>query len=150
MAGMAQIYGSTLLAIVVFAIACGGGTSEPAPEPTATPPPPSAVDDAAYVVIMCAGLDAFSDSTETATTAEELAAVLQEFIDELQAVSPPADVAKFHEAFTNYLIDSLDDPTRPLVTAPPLPDKDVRDRLAQVEHDAPECEKAIFFEREDQ
>jgi hypothetical protein len=130
----------------VLLIACGGGGGGDDTAPAAAPPTPSAVDDAAYLAIMCAGLDAFSDAIDTATNVDAIAAVIEDFIAELQAVSPPADIAEFHEAFTNYLIEALDDPTSPLIVPPPLPDDDVRERLADLEDDVAACKSPTFFQ----
>ncbi len=130
-----------LLLLAFLPVACGGGAEDdPTPVPT-----PSDVDDEAYLAIICEGLDAFSDAVDTSTTVEQLAASIQTFIDELQAVAPPADVAEFHTAFTNYLIQSLDDPTRPLVAPPPLPSDDIRERLADKERNVTACKNPTFF-----
>lgn len=142
---MTKLVLGAFLLLSLAAVACGGGGGGDA-DPTAAPATPSPVDDKAYLAVICAGLDNFSDAIETATAVEEIAVVIQEFIDELRAVAPPADVAEFHEAFTNYLIDSLDDPTRPLVTQPPLPDEEVRERFADLEDDVPACKKPTFFQ----
>ena len=84
-------------------------------------PPPSAVDDEAYLAVMCANLDRFSDAVQVETEESGIAAVIQDFIDALEAVEPPADLQGFHDAFLEYLEDALDDPTSPLVLAPPSP-----------------------------
>ena len=108
-------------------------------------PPPSAVDDEAYLAVMCANLDRFSDAVQVETEESGIAAVIQDFIDALEAVDPPADLQGFHDAFLEYLEDALDDPTSPLVLAPPLPDDEARERLAGKERSVAECLEPTFF-----
>ncbi|MCY4393394.1 MAG: hypothetical protein OXE43_15325 [Chloroflexi bacterium] len=108
-------------------------------------PPPSAVDDEGYLAVMCANLDRFSDAILVETEEAGIAAVIEDFIDELEAVAPPADLRDFHEAFIEYLEDAVDDPTSPLVLPPPLPDDDVRERLAGKERSVEECREPTFF-----
>ncbi len=108
-------------------------------------PPPSAVDDEAYLAVMCANLDRFSDAVQVEKKEAGIAAVIQDFIDALEAVEPPADLQDFHDAFLEYLEDALDDPTSPLVLAPPLPDDEARERLAGKERSVAECREPTFF-----
>ena len=108
-------------------------------------PPPSAVADEAYLAVMCANLDRFSDAVQVETEESGIAAVIQDFIDALEAVDPPADLQDFHDAFLEYLEDALDDPTSPLVLAPPLPDDEARERLAGKERSVAECREPTFF-----
>ena len=108
-------------------------------------PPPSAVDDEAYLAVMCANLDRFSDAVQVEKKEAGIAAVIQDFIDALEAVDPPADLQDFHDAFLEYLEDALDDPTSPLVLAPPLPDDEARERLAGKERSVAECREPTFF-----
>lgn len=108
-------------------------------------PPPAAVGDRGYLAVMCAGLDRFSDAIMAETEEAGIAAVIEDFIGELRAVAPPADLRAFHDAFIAYLEDAVDDPTSPLVLEPPLPDDDVRERLAEQERSVPECREPTFF-----
>ena len=108
-------------------------------------PPPSAVDDEGYLAVMCANLDRFSDAILVETEEAGIAAVIEGFIDELEAVEPPADLRDFHQAFIEYLEEAVDDPTSPLVLPPPLPDDDVRERLAGKERSVDECREPTFF-----
>ena len=117
----------------LFVLACDDG------------PPPSAVDDEGYLAVMCANLDRFSDAILVETEEAGIAAVIEDFIDELEAVEPPADLRDFHEAFIEYLEEAVDDPTSPLVLPPPLPDDDVRERLAAKERSVEECREPTFF-----
>ena len=108
-------------------------------------PPRSAVDDEGYLAVMCANLDRFSDAILVETEEAGIAAVIEDFIEELEAVEPPADLRDFHEAFIEYLEEAVDDPTSPLVLPPPLPDDDVRERLAAKERSVDECREPTFF-----
>ncbi|MDE2933915.1 MAG: hypothetical protein F4X03_03030 [Dehalococcoidia bacterium] len=117
----------------LFALACDDG------------PPPDPVADEEYLAVMCVNLDRFSDAVMEATAEAEIAEVIEGFIEELEAVEPPADLRDFHEAFIEYLEEAVDDPTSPLVLAPPLPDDDVRERLADKERSVEECREPTFF-----
>ncbi|MDE2669883.1 MAG: hypothetical protein OXI51_09555 [Chloroflexota bacterium] len=108
-------------------------------------PPPDTVADEEYLAVMCVNLDRFSDAVMEATAEAEIAEVIEDFIKELEAVEPPADLRDFHEAFIEYLEEAVDDPTSPLVLAPPLPDDDVRERLADKERSVEECREPTFF-----
>lgn len=117
----------------VLALACDDG------------PPPDPVADEEYLAVMCVNLDRFSDAVIEATAEAEIAEVIEDFIEELEAVEPPADLREFHAAFIEYLEEAVDDPTSPLVLAPPLPDDDVRERLADKERSVEECREPTFF-----
>lgn len=108
-------------------------------------PPPDPVADEEYLAVMCVNLDRFSDAVMEATAEAEIAEVIEDFIEALEAVEPPADLREFHEAFIDYLREAVDDPTSPLVLAPPLPDDDVRERLADKERSVEECREPTFF-----
>ncbi len=108
-------------------------------------PPPDPVADEEYLALMCANLDRFSDAVLEATEEAAIAAVIEDFIEALEAVEPPADLRDFHAAFIEYLEEAVDDPTSPLVLAPPLPDEDVRERLADKERSVEECREPTFF-----
>ncbi len=106
---------------------------------------PASVDDDAYLAIMCANLDRFSDAIHVETEEARIAAVIETFIEELEAVAPPADLGDFHAAFTDYLREALDDPTSPLVLPPPLPHEEARERLAARERSVEACREPTFF-----
>ena len=108
-------------------------------------PPPDPVADEEYLAVMCVNLDRFSDAVMEATAEADIAEVIEDFIEALEAVEPPADLRDFHEAFIEYLEEAVDDPTSPLVLAPPLPDDDVRERLADKERSVEECREPTFF-----
>ncbi len=120
--------------LALLAIACGDDG-----------PPPSPVSDEGYLAVMCANLDRFSDAILTETEEAGIAAVIEDFIEELKAVQPPEDLREFHGAFIDYLEEAVDDPTSPLVLAPPLPEDDVRERLAGKERSVEECREPTFF-----
>ena len=138
------------LTIGLAIAACGGGDDDdgdasptvPAGDPTALP---REVDDEAYLAVLCSGLESFSNAINTEPTEEGISRVIVAFIEDLEAVEPPEDVRPFHLAFIGYLQEAVDDPTRPLTTEPPLPDEDVRDRLAEKERRVDECRDATFF-----
>ena len=117
--------------LALLAAACGG---DPAP-----------VEDDAYLAIICANLDAFSDAIHVETEEARIAAVIEEFIGELEGVAPPADLRGFHDAFIDYLREALDDPTSLLVLAPPLPSEEARERLAARERFVEACREPTFF-----
>ena len=132
---MARSLPALLLAALLglLALACD---DEPSPDPVA---------DEEYLAVMCANLDRFSDAVMEATEEAGIAGVIEAFIEELEAVEPPADLRDFHGAFIEYLEEAVDDPTSPLVLAPPLPDDDVRERLADKERSVEECREPTFF-----
>ena len=140
-----------VLALSFLAISCGGGSSDPdggsgsnggEPSPTVVS---RAVADEEYLAVMCTGLERFSTAIATETTAAGISAVIVEFTGELEAIDPPTDVVPFHEAFIAFLEEAVDDPTRPLVVAPPLPSDEVRDRLGAKERGVAECREPTFF-----
>lgn len=110
-------------------------------------PPPSAVDDEDYLAVMCANLDRFSDAILVETEAAGIAAVIEDFIAEMESVEPPSDLREFHDSFIEYLEDAVADPTSPLVLSPPLPGDEARERLAGKERSVPECREPTFFSK---
>ena len=131
------------LALAVVLAACRGGGSA-SETPAATP-----VGDEEYLAVICSGLDRFTDALMVATTPEEVREVVEEYIAELEAVTPPEDVRPFHEAFIQYLRDAVDDPLTLLTTPPPTPEEEVRQRLAEKERSVAECRNPTFFQREE-
>ena len=120
--------------LALLAIACGDDG-----------PPPSPVSDEGYLALMCANLDRFSDAVAVETEEAGIAAVIEDFVEALEGVEPPADLREFHAEFIAYLEEAVDDPTSPLVLPPPLPDDDVRERLAGKERSVSECREPTFF-----
>jgi hypothetical protein len=152
---LALLFGLLLLPFAL--VACGGsGDSDPTPIPSPTNSPdsspaatPVVVDDEGYLAVVCSGLSAFSDAVLVAKTADEISAVVRQYIADLEQVSPPEDVMPFHQGFIQYLSDSVDEPTVLLTNPPPLPEQSVRQRLAGKESSVSECRNLVLFgERE--
>jgi hypothetical protein len=150
---------SGLLLIPFALVACGGSDdAEPTPVPgtPSTPgsspaPDPVVVDDEGYLAVICSGLSDFSDAVLVAETADEISAVVQEYIASLESVAPPEDLVPFHQSFIRYLVDSIDEPTVLLTTPRPLPEDSVRERLSSKEASVSECRDLSFFqEREEE
>lgn len=151
-----------LLALPLLGVACGGSddddatasavTTQPGSSPAngETPLPTGMLDDEEYLAVVCTGLAEFSDALNTAETEESLSDVVRDYVASLQAVTPPEDVQSFHQELIAYLSAAVDNPTE-LVTSPrPLPEEDVRDRLAEKEASVDACRDASFFsEREE-
>ncbi len=129
-----------LLAAGAILSACGGGSAKP------TPVGP-ALSDQAYLKVICTGLSNFSDALISKTKPEDITQVINAYIASLQAVEPPVGVEQFHRDFIKYLQDSTADPTSLVTKPPPLPGGSVRQRLAAVETQTPECKDAKFFTR---
>lgn len=120
-------------AIALAAMACGGAET------------PAPATDEAYLAVLCTGLERYAEAVETATDADGLAPAVAALLEGLRAVGPPPDAGEFHENFLAYLEAAVDDPTRPLAVAPPLPAEGVRARLAGRERAVPECREPTFL-----
>lgn len=131
--------------------ACGNeDDAEPLPTPRVDPGEVRAVSDEEYLAIICTGLEEFSSALIRADSPEEIIEVVQAYIDSLVVVEPPEDVQPFHNRFVGYLDESLEDPGQLVMRPRPLPEDDVRERLAEVERDVDECQDLVFFaERQD-
>ena len=152
---------AALSLVPLLLMACGGGGDDDAetptatspvstPEPGTTPTTPVAVDDRAYLAVICSGLEEYTAAIIREQTVEGIQEVVVAYIASLQAVIPPDDVAGFHSAFIAYLSEAVESPTDLLTSPRPLPPDDVRERLADLENDVPECRDARFFsEREE-
>lgn len=156
---------SALVAFVLVAgmvAACGGGDTEDSP--TATPTegsqptgtagasitPVGPLSDREYLAVICSGLEDYTAAIIRERTEEGIRTVVLDYIASLQGVLPPADLGEFHQSFIAYLTAAIESPTDLLATPRPLPPDDVRDRLAAIENDVPECRSAKFFgEREE-
>lgn len=134
--------------------ACGGGDDDDTPTATAagneTPipsitPNPDPLSDEEYLAVICSGLADYTAAIVTETTVEGIRAVVLDYIASLQAVTPPEDVQPFHDDFIAYLSAAIDSPTDLLAMPRPLPEDDVRDRLAGKENDVEECRNATYF-----
>ena len=122
-------------AIALAATACGGAET------------PAPATDEAYLAVLCAGLERYAEAVETATDADGIAPAVSALLEALRAVGPPLDADEFHEDFLAYLEAAVDDPTRPLAVAPPLPAEGARARLAGRERAVPECREPTFLSR---
>lgn len=128
---------------LLLAAACGDDDDA---LPTATGP---AGSDEDYLRAVCIGTSNFSNALLSKTSAEEIAAVVREFADEMKALSPPADLAEYNAQFVAYLEAALEEPTSLVTTAPPEPPAEARRRLAALEPTIPECKDPTFFSRAD-
>lgn len=136
-----------LIAAVSFVLfACDpGDVVEPTPTPAEAT---NGVSDAQYLAIICTGLDRFSSSLVQADTEDEIVTVIRDYIGSLEEVSPPVDAEEFHQEFIEYLRESMDEPGE-LATRPrPVPEDDVRDRMAHAERNVDECQDLAFFDEE--
>jgi hypothetical protein len=124
---------------LTVAVACGEG------EPGS--PTPGTGSDEDYLRAVCIGIDQISDALVTATTAEAIGKVIEEFAATMRAINPPPDLTEYNQQFVAYLEEALRDPTSVVTTAPPLPPDDVRRRLARLEPGIPECRNPTFFGR---
>lgn len=150
------------LLLLPFGLVACGGNDDAEPEPTSpaesptsenggSSPTPVVVDDEGYLAVICSGLSDFSDAVLVAKTADEISAVVRDYIASLEGVAPPEDLAEFHRSFIQYLTDSVDEPTLLLTTPRPLPEDSVRDRLSAKESSVSECRDLTFFgEREEE
>lgn len=136
------------LAVSGFAlVACGGDDDKDGSQPSAdTTPAGDPLSDEAYLRVFCTGLTEYQDSLLTAPTADEIGKVVEEYISNLQQVNPPADLRDYHQRYISYLQSAIEDPTALTVGSPPMPDEDVRDRLAQKIPDIAECKYDTFLE----
>lgn len=131
----------TLLALplLLFA-ACGDGGDDP--KPTG-----NELTDEQYLAAICSGTSKFTEALLSKTKVEDIAAVIKEFSAEMKKLNPPADLKSYNEQFVKYLDDAVGDPTSLVTRNPPLPSKDVRDRLAAKESSVIECKDGTFFSR---
>ncbi len=120
-------------ALGLSALACGGADA------------PAPLTDEEYLAVLCVGQERYAVAAETATEAAGIAVAVVAFLDDLRAVAPPPDLGGFHAAFIAYLEAAVDDPTRPLAVAPPLPAEEVRARLARRARDVSECRDPAFL-----
>jgi hypothetical protein len=128
---------------LLLAAACGDDDDG---LPSATGP---AGSDEDYLRAVCIGTSKFSNALLSKTSAEEIAAVVRDFADEMKALNPPADLEEYNTQFVAYLEAALEEPTSLVTTAPPEPPADARRRLAALEPTIPECKDPTFFSRDD-
>lgn len=124
---------------MLVAAACGGGDS--------SKPSGNELTDEQYLAAICSGTSRFAEALVTKTKAEDIAQVIRQFSADMKALNPPADLKSYTGQFVKYLDDAVADPTSLVTRTPPLPSKDVRDRLATKETSVPECKSGTFFSR---
>jgi hypothetical protein len=145
----ATVLGLAVVFAAAFA-ACGGDSNDPRPTPTPVPGSSGPLSDEEYLAVICGGLSDYTAALLTASSVDEIRDVVQAYIDSLEAVEPPADVVPFHTQFVDYLVAALEEPTALVTTPRPLPEKAVRDRLADLEPSVEVCDDVTYFaEREE-
>lgn len=136
--------GGMLVPLLLVMSACGDSKSDPNPTTTTG----GTGTDEAYLATICAGTSDFSNALISKTSADEIADVIRDFITEMKAANPPADLVQYNADFVKYLEDAVSDPTSLVTRNPPLPPKDVQRRLAAKELSVPECKDGTFFSRD--
>lgn len=135
-------------AFLLLSTACGGGgdkakTDTANPGETAIAGVP--LTDEAYLKVFCTGTVAYQDALLTKPKAEDIAAVIKEYVGSMEKVTPPADLVSFHTAYVQYLRDSVKDPTSLVTRAPPKPADGPRERLKARVTSVPECKYPTFL-----
>ncbi|OAI41282.1 hypothetical protein AYO38_04005 [bacterium SCGC AG-212-C10] len=131
-----------LAVMLAFAlVACDPGDSTDA---TVGPGTPTPVSDEEYLRVTCTGLQKFSDALVSKAKPEDIRAVIAAYVADLQAISPPTDIAKFHAEYIAYLQAAESEPLK-LTTEPPLPPEKARQRIAVKESQVEECKHPTFF-----
>jgi hypothetical protein len=127
-------------AFAAFGVACGDDDATP---PTDRP----AGTDEDYLRAICIGTSNFSNALLSKTNPDDIATVIKDFIAQMKALNPPADLVKYNDEFVKYLEDSVNEPTSLVTRPPPLPSSDVQRRIAALEPSIPECKDGTFFTR---
>ncbi len=130
---------ATAALVGVLAFGCSNGGSDRVERGTG--------NDADYLRAVCLGIDRVSDALVSATSADAIAAAIEEFANTMRAINPPPDLTDYNRQFVAYLDAALKDPTSVVTTSPPLPPDRARRRLAQLEPSIPECREPTFFSR---
>ena len=129
-------FGAVLLPLVLVLAACG---EDDAPE--------GGGSDEDYLRAICTGSQDFSNALLSKTTPDEIAEVIRDFIEKMEATDPPADLVEYNDEFVEYLEAAVNEPTSLVTSRPPLPDDDVQRRLASKEPSVAECKDPTFFSR---
>lgn len=127
------------LILLGFALASGAACSDD------DEPAPGGVSDEAYLAVLCSGLQRFSDVLIARSTPDEIRAAIREYVEELRGLTPPSDIARFHEQYIAYLEAAEAEPLR-LASPAPLPENSARRRLAALEGSVEECKNPTFFQ----
>lgn len=135
------VLGSLLLA------ACGGGgddddTTPDAGEPFMDTSVPQ-LNDTEYVAALCDSIEEWVDAVNTRGTVEELQEARDKLEADTRALHPPEGAEDFQRDYVQYLDNAESVPTILVTQSPPLPDGELRTRLADAEADAG-CEFPLF------
>ena len=130
-----MLFGAVLLPLVLVMAAC----EDDAPE--------GGGSDEDYLRAICTGSQDFSNALLSKTTPDEIAEVIRDFIEKMEATNPPADLVEYNDEFVDYLEAAVNEPTSLVTSRPPLPDDDVQRRLASKEPSVAECKDPTFFSR---
>ncbi|MCK9519425.1 MAG: hypothetical protein M0R74_10460 [Dehalococcoidia bacterium] len=138
---------AALVASAFVLIACGDDDDDRDADPSVGPSPAGApLNDDAYLRVFCSGLTDYQDALMTAPDVDEIRRVVEEYVTSLRLVNPPEDLRAYHQEYISYLQAAAEgDPTSLSVGAPPMPDDDVRDRLASKIPDIDECKYPTFL-----
>lgn len=137
-----------LAATAVLLAGCGGGGDDDKdPSPLATEQPfmdtsAPQLDDTEYVAALCDGIETYMEAVNNRGE-EELREVRATMEANARALHPPEGAEEFQRDYVAYLESAESDPTLLLVTDPPLPQGELRTRLASAEADAG-CEIPLF------
>lgn len=141
---VARLFAVALLLSAVALAACGdkddsGGSSGAA-----------ASSDAQYLAVFCTGLTKYQETLVSATKVDDIRKVIEDYIGELEKITPPDGLEKYHKDYIRYLREALDDPTSLVTTKPPMPPESDRERLSEKTKGVAECKYPTFLDRQPQ
>ena len=131
---------AALVCLPLVLAACGGDGEDGDSFPTPSGPP---LGDIEYVQELCDGITNWVDAALTKSTEDELRQAVDEFIEHMRGVSPPEDARSYHGEFVKYLEGERSEPTTLFTKDPPLPERELRERLAAAEREAT-CASPLF------
>ena len=136
---------AAMAAVPLFAFACGDDSDDgSSADSTGTIASGVALSDEDYLRVFCSGISRYREALNTASR-EELVDVVEAYRDSMAEVTPPDDVQAFHDAFVAYLTEAMDEPTALITRDPPVPEDEVRERLAETQSSVDECEYPTFL-----
>lgn len=145
---MRRLLPFALIATVLLA-ACGGGDNDDESVPddqsfmdTSAPQ----LSDGDYVAALCDGIEGYMEAV-LSKGEPEIRAARDKLEADTRGLHPPEGTQDFHRDFVEYLAGAESDPTLLLTTDPPLPNGELRDRLAAAESGA-SCEYQLFARTE--
>ncbi|MEX0784631.1 MAG: hypothetical protein WD557_18505 [Dehalococcoidia bacterium] len=131
--------------------ACGGGDNDDDATPGADEPfmdtSSAQLSDTDYVAALCDSIEEWVDAVNSKSTVDELRAARDKLEADARALHPPEGAADFQRAYVGYLQNAESEPTILITQPPPLPEGDLRARLAAVEP-AASCEYPLFARSE--